>query len=792
MTASTPRRNSPRRAVLCSALLMALAAPAMAQTEPSTTSAKDLETVVVTASGFEQKITDAPASISVVTREELAKRPYITLIDAVRDLEGVDVGETTDKTGQRTISMRGMGAEYTLILIDGKRQNNHGDIYPNSFGGNQFNHIPPLDTIERIEVIRGPASTLYGADALGGVINIITRPVSDRWHGSATIGHSLQSNHDFGADTTFDFSLTGPLIADRLGLGVRGSRYKREASTPSYEVVYDPAGNPHERSTTFGGGGSTVENTNEAAGITLKWLISEKQDLSLDYDTSKQVYDNTPFVNNLGTIAYPLGTVDSINSIWAAAPRIGYVDEQEFTRENWSVTHRGRWDWGNSFVSLAYVETANNGRTLPFTVEERLQHRDMYCNNAATCATGPYAGMSRQARRDLMEDTFLPRPKRNLESNQYTLDAKLDIPVEGWGGYHHFVVGGQVIDGELDDGVFGMESGGDGAGVVQSHEMWSLVVEDNWTPIDPLTITFGIRYDDHNMFGGHVSPRAYAVYDLTPNWVLKGGISTGYKTPQTTDLFDGITGFGGQGTSPFVGNPDLQPETSFNSEIALYWSSPTDNHNFNITYFRNDFEDKIANGTATQSCELTGGVRPCVNLGAWGDLGYVTYNQKINVNEVEINGVEVAGRYQIIEPLSIRANYTWTDSEQLTGPSAGQPLQQTAKHMANATLDWQPTENFSSQLIVESRSDRYRGVDAEGNHLYYKSYNVLHLGAQYRFGPNIAISARINNLLDQDFTSFQSNFVLNPVTGVYTLQAIDDFNNKDKARNYWLSLNVNF
>ena len=45
---------------------------------------------------------------------------------------------------------------------------------------------------------------------------------------------------------------------------------------------------------------------------------------------------------------------------------------------------------------------------------------------------------------------------------------------------------------------------------------------------------------------------------------------------------------------------------------------------------------------------------------------------------------------------------------------------------------------------------------------------------------------------DQDFTSFQSNFVLNPVTGVYTLQAIDDFNNKDKARNYWLSLNVNF
>ncbi|WP_236037284.1 TonB-dependent receptor plug domain-containing protein [Marinomonas vulgaris] len=100
-----------------------------------------LETLVVTAAGFEQKLTDAPASISVITKEKIASRPYTTLLDAVSDLEGVDVGETRDKTGQGTISMRGMGSDYTLILVDGRRQNNHGDIYPNSFGGNQFNHI---------------------------------------------------------------------------------------------------------------------------------------------------------------------------------------------------------------------------------------------------------------------------------------------------------------------------------------------------------------------------------------------------------------------------------------------------------------------------------------------------------------------------------------------------------------------------------------------------------------------------------------------------------------------------
>ena len=160
---------------------------------------------VVSAAGYEQKITDAPASISVISQEELHSRPFTSAIDAVRELEGVDVGETRDKTGQSTISMRGMGADYTLILIDGRRQNNHGDIYPNNFGGNQFNHIPPLEAIERIEVIRGPASTLYGADAMGGVINIITKKNYTRWGGGINVTRTLQEHDEYGDSSTTDF-----------------------------------------------------------------------------------------------------------------------------------------------------------------------------------------------------------------------------------------------------------------------------------------------------------------------------------------------------------------------------------------------------------------------------------------------------------------------------------------------------------------------------------------------------------------------------------------------------------
>ncbi|MBD9367833.1 TonB-dependent receptor [Xanthomonas sp. XNM01] len=777
-----------RRNHLALALAATLFAPQAFAEVAVAGDATTLDTVVVTAAGFEQKITDAPASISVVTREELQKRPYISLIDAVRDLEGVDVGETSDKTGQRTISMRGMGSEYTLILIDGKRQNNHGDIYPNSFGGNQFNHIPPLDMVERIEVIRGPASTLYGADALGGVINIITRKVADRWTGSATIGHSIQENSDFGSDSTFDFAVMGPLIADTLGLGVRGSWYERDASTPEYEFITAPDGTQFERSLGFGAGGKTVDSTNKSAGVTLSWKATENQSVIFEYDTSKQTYDNTPFINNLGNEAYPLGTVDGLAGIWRAAPQVGYTAEQEFTRDQWSVTHHGEWAFGNSFVSLAHIDTGNHGRTLPFTVEDRLVHRDIYCNNAAVCATGPYAGRTRAQRQQLLVDTFLPRPKRTMESTQYTLDAKLDFAV---GAQHHFVVGGQVIDGELEDGVFGMEGGGEGAGTVQDHKMWSVFAEDNWSPIEALTITLGVRHDDHNVFGSHISPRAYAVYELAQGWTLKGGVSTGYKTPKTTDLYDGITGFGAQGTSPFVGNPDLQPETSVNSELALYWTSVDGAHNFNVTIFRNDFEDKIARGETNLSCAQTGGVRPCANLGDYALLGYTTYAQNINIDEVRIQGAEIAGRWGISDALSLRANYTYTDSEQLSGAQIGLPLTNTAKHMANATMNWQATDSFSLQLIAEARSRRYRDV-LNGERRDYKDYTVLHLGAQYAFSENVRFNARINNLLDEDFTSFQTLWTQNATTGAYTPAYLDDYNNKDKSRNLWLSLNVSF
>ena len=118
-------------------------------------SVNQLDNIVVTASGFEQAVQDAPASISVVPRAELEKRAYRDVTDALRDVPGVVI---TGGASGSDISIRGMASAYTLILVDGKRQNSR-ETRPNSDGaGIEQGWSPPMQASERIEVVRGPMS----------------------------------------------------------------------------------------------------------------------------------------------------------------------------------------------------------------------------------------------------------------------------------------------------------------------------------------------------------------------------------------------------------------------------------------------------------------------------------------------------------------------------------------------------------------------------------------------------------------------------------------------------------
>lgn len=198
--------------------LMFGSAAAIAQQTPD----PSMPTVVVTAAGYEQNIKDAPASITVISGAEIAKRSYTDLADVLKFVPGVSVrGSGTEQS----ISIRGMGNAYTLFLIDGRPAQGGDTFELNGQGsGQQIAFMPPLDMIERIEVIRGPASGLYGSDAMGGVINIITKKVSNFWRGSVTaeLVRPDGANDVNGDGYNSSFVVNGPLVDDVLGIQLSG------------------------------------------------------------------------------------------------------------------------------------------------------------------------------------------------------------------------------------------------------------------------------------------------------------------------------------------------------------------------------------------------------------------------------------------------------------------------------------------------------------------------------------------------------------------------------------------
>lgn len=136
---------------------------------PLTTSAFALEdttlpTVMVTATQREQAIQDVQASVQVVSRRELAATPGLSLLDGLDQAVGVD---TRGSTLNSSVTMRGMTSSGTLVLFDGLRR-------PQKYGSRDIN-LFSSEQVEQIEIVRGPMSALYGADASGGVINVISR-----------------------------------------------------------------------------------------------------------------------------------------------------------------------------------------------------------------------------------------------------------------------------------------------------------------------------------------------------------------------------------------------------------------------------------------------------------------------------------------------------------------------------------------------------------------------------------------------------------------------------------------
>ncbi len=624
----------------------------------------ELGQVTVTASGHAQQLEDAPASISVITREQIEQRYYQDATDALRDIPGVII--TGGGSGDRgnDIVIRGMPSQYTLILVDGKPVSTR-ETRPNGSAGFEQDWLPPLQSIERIEVVRGPMSTLYGSDAIGGVINVITRKVAEEWGGAVQLDTIIQDDSRSGDIQQGNFSLSGPLLADTLGLQVYG-----RASSRQEDRFVD------------GFEEKNLKNLNAR----LSFTPTDNQDFTLEAGQTKQ--------DRRSLIGY---------SAPATGCRGGCTDsDNEYTREVLALSHTGRWDFGTTDSYVQREEAENLTREMKVTN-----------TSAKTALVAPLGDHLLTVGANFEKEELSDRTSNQI-SNRTDVDAS----------------------------------------------KWALFAEDEWMLPGNVSVTGGVRLDDDENYGSHVSPRLYGVWGMAPRWTLKGGVSTGFRSPSLREITPdwGQVSRGGD----VYGNPDLEPETSVNKELGLYFNAGRDLQ-ANVTVFHNDFKDKITR----IACP------PSVCTGGPNQFGSdPTY--RVNVDEAVTRGVEAAVSTTLARTLDLTLSYTYTDSEQQSGEYEGEPLNQVPKHLASLQADWRATSRLKPWLAV-----RYRGEESQpttgpsSSSLVAPSNTLVDAGLAFKLTPQATLNTGVYNIADKEI--FQ-----------------DEYGYVEDGRRYWLGMRVNF
>src|SRR5579883_367012 len=319
--------------------VVSIAASALTHASPQL-AALDQPDVVVTAARAPQSLDQVLWSSDVLTRSEIESSQTLSFQDLLAGLPGVQIGNTGGLGKQSSLFVRGMNADQTLLLVNGVRVGSATTGLPPT-------ELIPVDQIERVEVVRGPLSTLYGSDAMGGVIQIFTR-------GGEKPGFSVDASTTGGTYSTFDGALSahagfGPVWLDASG---------QVQHTAGFEACSAPAGSPP--GDCFGGApdrdGYLNRSGSFAAGVRLArgWTASANSFVTsghTDYDGSYS--DSTEFLERVtsahldgrisdGWSLHATGgrDVDDANDFLAAAP----VDRYETRRDTASLQIDGRID----------------------------------------------------------------------------------------------------------------------------------------------------------------------------------------------------------------------------------------------------------------------------------------------------------------------------------------------------------------------------------------------------------------------------------------------------------------
>jgi iron complex outermembrane receptor protein len=710
-----------------------------------------LDEIVVTATKYEKSIMDAPGSVDVVVKKEIAKRSAKDVDEAIRMVPGVFDRRTKGFADvMPSINIRGLyGTDRNLILIDGQPVSEH--VW------RRF----PLELVERIEVAKGPFSSLYGSGAMGGVVNIITSNPKDK------IDIKIQTDFETNNSRLYEMQLAGKTNGWIYSASVRDrstdgyvSNFTMKSSTtletePETGTLVTGASVTRDR---YNNKkiliGDTGDNYYEdlSYSFKVKRELNDYSSLQIDYTRTDYEYgyqgDGSYLRDEDGNVVNS-GTVYFYNSEEEAWERVSRISSTNFEST-----------YGGTVVDL--VNFAAETEISGINLKGSLSYDESDRWSAQPSLTSAYIKPS------------------NEKKTRAELVASRELPFG-----QILTVGSELKNEEREYRKFSLSDWTDKNSATDMTEYQkgeietlSFYMQDEIELFEPLTVYIGSRYDKWQAADGYnyiiksgteteyifddrdddnISSRLSVVYKPGFDSRVKASIGQAFRGPTASELYSGsesVSQYTGDRTLSMP-NLNLKPEKIVSTEFS-YEKSFSDRVFVKAVYFYNKMSDYIYSKTFNSS------EREEYNMTNFGDPDYYSeITQDQNIGKSKSQGLEFEIRARLTDYLETFASITEMDTEVVENPSSpeseGKKIPQIPERTASVGIDYF-FSGISAGITGRYVGKRYKADDnsdiVDGVFGSYDPFFIVDTKISYTreiAGYTPTISFYIDNLFDKEY-----------------------------------------
>jgi len=682
-----------------------------------------LDQVVVTAARAPMLLEHATGEITVVGSKEIEAKNPTKVTDILNTVPGVFV--STGKGMQQTtpgFALRGIPSDRrTLVMLDGIPLND-------GYSGSQLLSAIPVDSISQAEVLFGPMSSLYGGNALGGVVNFVTR---------------MPQKTEFGITVGY------------------GNAFESGKAPADVQKTYIHAGTKfsNDLSVRFSGNWASTN------GYRSDWLTGSKP-----ANTAGAI----PTTSETGSSTFLLGTKGD-NAWWEHGASLK-VEQKVGDNSRWSagwMLQEYNYDYGDQVTYLrkttapvgSPVYTVASGEGKDGKYSRQIAHAgfetDLGIGRLNLLASYTDVGVNSSIITTSTSGTAFAAPGRinNSPSTSAAVDAYWVAAL----GNHLLTLGSAYRQDKADSRDYALANWANDAskGALYSQAagtttLWAGYLQDNWQIMPDLMVQGSARYDYWRNTDGHGldptgaktyaersdsawSPKAGLAYKLNDALTLRSSIGSAFKAPTVYDLYRSST----LSSYDTKANPNLKPETVQTWEAGADWK-PWRGGEIRATYFYNEISDLIYLGPKVFNASTGRNER-----------------YRINAGKAETSGVTLSLTHNFDPYNRIFANFTYTNSEmkenEASPTSVGKKLTFLPERQASLGFErrhggW--LVSMAGRYASKQYSDDTNADTAVDVYKAYDQYFVVDAKVSYRFNANLSASLAIDNLLNREYFSY--------------------------------------